>query len=45
MVQAVRNNDLPLIQGIALIFCALMLVINAIVDMLYAIMNPRMRNL
>lgn len=43
MVQAVRNNDLVLIQGIAIVFCALMLVINAIVDMLYVIMNPRLR--
>ena len=43
MVQAVRNNDLVLIQGIAIVFCALMLVINAIVDTLYVIMNPRLR--
>ena len=43
MVQAVRNNDLVLIQGIAIVFCALMLGINAIVDTLYVIMNPRLR--
>jgi ABC-type dipeptide/oligopeptide/nickel transport system permease component len=43
MVQAVRNNDLVLIQGIAIVFCALMLAINAIVDTLYVIMNPRLR--
>lgn len=43
MVQAVRNNDLVLIQGTAIVFCALMLVINAIVDTLYVIMNPRLR--
>lgn len=43
MVQAVRNNDLVLIQGIAVVFCALMLIINAIVDTLYAFMNPRLR--
>ncbi|KLU23372.1 ABC transporter permease [Caballeronia mineralivorans PML1(12)] len=43
MVQAVRNNDLVLIQGIAIVFCALMLMINAIVDTLYVIMNPRLR--
>ena len=34
MVQAVKGNDLPLIQGIALIFCVLMLVITVIVDVL-----------
>jgi ABC-type dipeptide/oligopeptide/nickel transport system permease component len=43
MLQAVSNNDLVLIQGIAIISCALMLLINAIVDTLYVIMNPRLR--
>ena len=45
MVQAVKGNDLPLIQGIALLFCVLMLAINAIVDVLYALLNPRLRTL
>ena len=45
MVQAVKGNDLPLIQGIALIFCVLMLTITIVVDVLYAVLNPRMRNL
>jgi ABC-type dipeptide/oligopeptide/nickel transport system permease component len=44
MVQAVKGNDLPLIQGIALIFCVLMLSITIFVDVLYAVLNPRMRN-
>jgi ABC-type dipeptide/oligopeptide/nickel transport system permease component len=43
MIQAVRNNDLVLIQGIAIVFCVLMLVINAVVDALYVVMNPRLR--
>jgi ABC-type dipeptide/oligopeptide/nickel transport system permease component len=45
MVQAVKGNDLPLIQGIALIFCVLMLAITVVIDVLYAVLNPRMRNL
>jgi peptide/nickel transport system permease protein len=45
MVQAVKGNDLPLIQGIALIFCVLMLAITIVVDVFYAVLNPRMRNL
>jgi peptide/nickel transport system permease protein len=45
MVQAVKGNDLPLIQGIALIFCVLMLAITVIIDVLYAVLNPRMRHL
>ena len=43
MVQAVKANDLPLIQGIALIFCVMMLLITVIVDVLYAFLNPRLR--
>ncbi len=45
MVQAVKTNDLPLIQGIALVFCVLMLAINALVDVLYVFLNPRLRNI
>ncbi len=43
MVQAVKGNDLPLIQGIALLFCVMTLAINAIVDVLYVLLNPRLR--
>lgn len=43
MVQAVKGNDLPLIQGIALLFCVMTLAINGIVDVLYAVLNPRLR--
>lgn len=43
MVQAVRNHDLPLIQGIVLVFCATTLLINTVVDVLYVVLNPRLR--
>lgn len=43
MVQAIKNHDLPLIQGIALVFCLMILIINSLVDMLYGILNPRLR--
>jgi len=43
MVQAVKGNDLPLIQGIALVFCLLMLAITVVVDVLYVLLNPRLR--
>ncbi len=42
MVQAVRNHDLPLIQGAALLFCSAVLAINAVVDALYVVLNPRL---
>lgn len=43
MVQAVRNHDLPLIQGIALVFCVMTLLINTVVDILYVVLNPKLR--
>jgi ABC-type dipeptide/oligopeptide/nickel transport system permease component len=44
MVQAVRNHDLPLIQGIALVFCIAVLAINTLVDILYVVLNPKLRD-
>jgi len=43
-VDAVINRDLPLIQGIVLTFAVLFLVINLLVDLTYAILNPRLRH-
>jgi peptide/nickel transport system permease protein len=43
MVQAVRNHDLPLLQGVALVFCIAVLLANTIVDALYVVLNPRLR--
>lgn len=44
MVQAIKNHDLPLIQGVALVFCLMVLVVNFCIDGLYAVLNPRLRN-
>jgi peptide/nickel transport system permease protein len=43
MVDAVRNHDLPVIQAVALVYCVLVLAINAIVDVVYLAANPRLR--
>ncbi|MBV8537492.1 MAG: ABC transporter permease subunit, partial [Alphaproteobacteria bacterium] len=43
MVEAVRNHDLPLIQGIALVYCVIVLVINTVVDLAYLALNPKLR--
>ncbi len=42
-VQAVRNHDLPLLQGAALVFCVVVLLTNTIVDALYVVLDPRLR--
>jgi ABC-type dipeptide/oligopeptide/nickel transport system permease component len=43
MVDAVRNHDLPVIQAVAMVFCLLVLFINALVEVLYLAVNPRLR--
>lgn len=43
-IDAVINRDLPLIQGIVLIFAVLFIAINLAVDMAYAVLNPRLRH-
>lgn len=43
IVDAVRNQDLPVIQSVALVYCLLVLVINAAVEVLYLVINPRLR--
>jgi ABC-type dipeptide/oligopeptide/nickel transport system permease component len=43
MVDAVRNHDLPVIQAVALLYCVLVLAINALVDVAYLAVNPRLR--
>jgi peptide/nickel transport system permease protein len=43
-IDAVINRDLPLIQGIVILFAALFTAINLIVDLTYASLNPRLRH-
>ncbi|MBC5815505.1 MAG: ABC transporter permease [Candidatus Eremiobacteraeota bacterium] len=40
---AISNRDMPLINGCVLLFAAVFVVVNAIVDLLYAAANPRIR--
>lgn len=43
-IDAVINRDLPLIQGIVLLFAALFTAVNLAVDLAYAALNPRLRH-
>ncbi|XWN29404.1 MAG: ABC transporter permease [Devosia sp.] len=42
-IDAVINRDLPLIQGIVILFAVLFVAINLFVDLMYALLNPRLR--
>jgi len=42
-VGAAVGHDLPLIQGIALTYCVIVVIVNLIVDLLYAGLDPKAR--
>ncbi|MBL8895567.1 MAG: ABC transporter permease subunit, partial [Rhizobiales bacterium] len=43
-IDAVINRDLPMIQGIIIVFAVLFVLINLAVDMTYGLLNPRLRH-
>lgn len=43
-IDAVVNRDLPLIQGLILTFAALFILINLLLDLSYALLDPRLRH-
>ncbi len=42
-IGAIRTHDLPLLQGITLTYCAVVLAANSLVDLMYLWLNPRLR--
>ncbi|WP_142846739.1 ABC transporter permease [Telmatospirillum sp. J64-1] len=43
LVQAVEQRDYPAVQGIVLVICILFVLINLCVDLLYGLLDPRVR--
>jgi peptide/nickel transport system permease protein len=43
LVQSVSNNDFPVVQAICLILVVVYVVVNAFVDVLYLLLDPRLR--
>ena len=43
MIDSIRNRDYPMVQGVALVFAATFLVVNLVVDALYAYLDPRVQ--
>ena len=44
LVQSVQNRDLVEIQAIVMVIVILVLVINLLVDLLYTVIDPRLRS-
>jgi peptide/nickel transport system permease protein len=42
-VDAILRRDYPVIQGIILVFSGAYVVVNLVVDMLYTVLDPRIR--
>jgi len=42
-VQAIQNRDFPLVQAIVLLAAAVFVGINLVIDLLYVVLNPRIR--
>jgi peptide/nickel transport system permease protein len=43
VVEALNNNDLPVVMGATLIFASIFVVINIVVDIIYGLLDPRVR--
>jgi ABC-type dipeptide/oligopeptide/nickel transport system permease component len=43
IVDAIGSRDYPVIQGLVLLFVAVILVVNLVVDLLYSVVDPRIR--
>lgn len=43
IIQAIENRDYPLVEGIALAFALFYVVVNLLVDVSYALVDPRIR--
>jgi peptide/nickel transport system permease protein len=42
-IQAIKNNDYTMIQGMVMMFAAIYVIANLVVDLLYAAIDPRVR--
>jgi len=43
MASAVQNNDLPVIQAVTVLFAVMTVLINLLVDIVYGLLNPKVR--
>ena len=43
MIDSIQQRDYTMIQAIVILFAAMMLIINLAVDLLYGLLDPRVR--
>ncbi len=44
LLQAISNRDIPVIEGIVFVFAVIVVLANLITDLLYAVLDPRIRH-
>ncbi|CAM5762941.1 ABC transporter permease [Bosea minatitlanensis] len=44
MMQAINSNDYPVVQGVIVVYAALIVFVNLAVDLLYGLVDPRIRS-
>ena len=44
MVESISRRDYPVVQGGLLLIAAIVMVVNLLVDLLYGLINPRIRH-
>jgi peptide/nickel transport system permease protein len=44
VVSATNQHDIPIVQGIGLVFTVIVIVVNLIVDVVYGFLNPKVRS-
>ena len=42
-VDCIKANDYPVIMGVAVLICVVVLVVNLILDLIYAALDPRIK--
>ena len=42
-LEVLLTHDLPVVQGVVIVFAVIVVVVNLLVDLLAAALNPRMR--
>ena len=44
IIDAITNRDYPVLQGAVLIIATIIIVVNLTIDLLYGVVNPRIRH-
>jgi peptide/nickel transport system permease protein len=43
LIQSINNHDVPIVEGIVLVFAVVVVLGNLLADLLYAVLDPRIR--